>query len=183
MAAKPFAFNLCTPPATKLQLNTPPAPRGARLADSSDEESSDDEARCRHLNPSLNPAFPRPNPKPYASPGAQATPEPKQAEGAASMAAVGAEAEAKVAAEAAAAISEDGLLKAPENPLYCPFTQRIMRDPVVLADGHTYERGPAEKYLAQFGTSPRTGEKLPSKAVLPNLMARELCQCAMQLEL
>ena len=93
------------------------------------------------------------------------------------------EAEAKVAAEAAAAIGEDGLLKAPENPLYCPFTQRIMRDPVVLADGHTYERAPAEKYLAQFGTSPRTGEKLASKAVLPNLMARELCKCAMQLEL
>ena len=97
--------------------------------------------------------------------------------------AAGVEAEAKVAAEAAAAIGEDGLLKAPENPLYCPFTQRIMRDPVVLADGHTYERAPAEKYLAQWGTSPRTGEKLASKAVLPNLMARELCKCAMQLEL
>jgi hypothetical protein len=37
-----------------------------------------------------------------------------------------------------AAIGKDGLLKAPENPLYCPFTQRIMLDPVVLADGHTY---------------------------------------------
>ena len=73
--------------------------------------------------------------------------------------------------------------KAPENPLYCPFTQRIMVDPVVLSDGHTYERKPAEKYLAQFGTSPRTGKKLASKAMLPNLMARELCECAMQLEL
>ena len=75
------------------------------------------------------------------------------------------------------------MLKAPENPLYCPFTQRIMVDPVVLSDGHTYERKPAEKYLSQFGTSPRTGKKLASKAMLPNLMARELCECAMQLEL
>ena len=126
-----------------------------------------------------------PKPRSPSNTGAQATPEPEQAEGAAPTAAgaAGVEAEAKVAAEAAAAIGEDGLLKAPENPLYCPFTQRIMRDPVVLADGHTYERAPAEKYLAQWGTSPRTGEKLASKAVLPNLMARELCKCAMQLEL
>ena len=50
----------------------------------------------------------------------------------------GAAGAARVAAEVEAAIGKDGLLKAPENPLYCPFTQRIMLDPVVLADGHTY---------------------------------------------
>ena len=58
-----------------------------------------------------------------------------------------------------------------------------MQDPVVLADGHTYERKPAELYLAKFGTSPRTGEKLAHKSMVSNLMARELCSCAAQLEL
>ena len=53
----------------------------------------------------------------------------------------------------------------------------------VAADGHTYERKPAEQYLSKFGTSPRTGAKLAHKSVLPNLMARELCACALQLEL
>ena len=31
--------------------------------------------------------------------------------------------------------------------------------------------------------SDRTGAKLAHKSVLPNLMARELCKCALQLEL
>jgi len=87
------------------------------------------------------------------------------------------------AAVAASMLTAEGLLAPPENPLYCPFTQQIMRDPVVLADGHTYERKAVEAYLAQFDLSPRTGERLSSKAMLPNHMARELCKCALQLEL
>ena len=86
-------------------------------------------------------------------------------------------------AAAEAALSKEGLLKAPESPLCCPFTQSVMRDPVVLADGYTYERKPAVAYLARFDHSPRTGEKLPNKAVLPNYMAQELCKCALQLEM
>ena len=87
------------------------------------------------------------------------------------------------AADAASMLTAEGLLAPPENPLYCPFTQQIMRDPVVLADGHTYERKAVEAYLAQFDLSPRTGERLSNKAMLPNHMARELCKCALQLEL
>ena len=58
-----------------------------------------------------------------------------------------------------------------------------MQDPVVLADGYTYERKPALAYLAKFDRSPRTGERLQSKAVWPNHMAKELCACAKQLEM
>ena len=58
-----------------------------------------------------------------------------------------------------------------------------MRDPVVLADGYTYERKAAEAYLKRFDRSPRTGERLASKTVLPNFMAQELCKCALQLEM
>lgn len=74
-------------------------------------------------------------------------------------------------------------LKAPEHPLVCPFTQAVMSDPVILADGHTYERKAAEEYLKAHDRSPRTGEKLAHKSVLPNLMALELCQAARALEL
>lgn len=45
------------------------------------------------------------------------------------------------------------------------------------------ERKAAEQYLAKFDASPRTGEKLRHKEILPNLMARELCSCAMKLEM
>ena len=84
---------------------------------------------------------------------------------------------------AEAALTEKGLLNPPETPLCCPFTRQVMKDPVILADGHTYERTAAQAYLQKFDHSPRTGEKLSHKSVLPNLMARELCACALQLEL
>ena len=84
---------------------------------------------------------------------------------------------------AAEALDADGLLRPPENPLVCAFTQQLMEDPVILADGHTYERKAAEAYLAKFDRSPRTGEKLAHKSVLPNLLAREMCMCAKQLEM
>ena len=54
---------------------------------------------------------------------------------------------------------------------------------MVLADGYTYERKPALAYLAKFDRSPRTGEKLASKAVIANHMAKELCSCAKTLEM
>ena len=70
-------------------------------------------------------------------------------------------------------------LKAPENPLVCPFTGAVMKEPVILADGHTYEKVVVEKYLEDHDESPRTGEKLKHKSILPNLMAEELCKLAL----
>ena len=52
--------------------------------------------------------------------------------------------------------------------LRCPITYKAMRDPVVTADGHSYERAAIERWLAQQDTSPLTGEKLPHKQLLPN---------------
>ena len=40
----------------------------------------------------------------------------------------------------------------------------------------------AEKYLAQSDLSPRTGQKLASKTMLPNLMAAELCKLALRFD-
>ena len=45
----------------------------------------------------------------------------------------------------------------------CPITRALMRDPVVCADGHSYERGAVERWLRRSNTSPKTG------AVLANL--------------
>jgi hypothetical protein len=47
----------------------------------------------------------------------------------------------------------------------CPLTKQCMFDPVVAADGHTYERSAIEKHMEAAGenaTSPLTGEKLAS---------------------
>ena len=47
-----------------------------------------------------------------------------------------------------------------------------MRDPVVTADGHTYERAAICEWLEQRSTSPMTGENLAHRAVVPNVALR-----------
>ncbi|KAL0030823.1 hypothetical protein WJX77_008253 [Trebouxia sp. C0004] len=43
---------------------------------------------------------------------------------------------------------------APHHLLCCPITQELMVDPVIAADGHTYERDAFEKWLLRSSTSP-----------------------------
>jgi hypothetical protein len=43
-----------------------------------------------------------------------------------------------------------------------------MHDPVVLSDGHTYERRHIERWLQEHSTSPVSNEELQQKAVFPN---------------
>ena len=50
----------------------------------------------------------------------------------------------------------------------CPISCEIMEDPVVCADGHTYERSEIEGWLANHNTSPKTNEVLESTALVPN---------------
>merc|ERR1719313_1607536 len=51
---------------------------------------------------------------------------------------------------------------------YCPISQQVMHDPVVLSDGHTYERRHIERWLQEHTTSPVSNEELPQKAMFPN---------------
>ncbi len=44
-----------------------------------------------------------------------------------------------------------------------------MWQPVMAADGHTYERAAIEAWLARSDRSPMTNELLPSKVLVPNL--------------
>ncbi len=52
--------------------------------------------------------------------------------------------------------------------------QEIMRDPVVCADGYSYERGAIEEWLAGHATSPVTNEPLPHKLVISNHGLRDV---------
>ncbi|GBG66549.1 hypothetical protein CBR_g63131 [Chara braunii] len=50
----------------------------------------------------------------------------------------------------------------------CPITAEIMEDPVVAADGYTYERIGIEGWFIKHQTSPMTNLKLPHKLLVPN---------------
>lgn len=54
----------------------------------------------------------------------------------------------------------------------CPITCELMIDPVMTVDGHTYERKAISEWLETHDTSPLTGEALPQKWLVPNLLIR-----------
>merc|ERR1719476_222002 len=54
----------------------------------------------------------------------------------------------------------------------CPITHGVMTDPVVSADGYSYERAAIEQWLATSRKSPVTGLQLPHKHLVPNQALR-----------
>lgn len=52
----------------------------------------------------------------------------------------------------------------------CPITGEPMREPVVAADGHTYERSAIARWLQTSDKSPLTGSVLLHKNLVPNYM-------------
>lgn len=54
--------------------------------------------------------------------------------------------------------------------LQCPITHDLMSDPVIAADGHTYERAAIEEWLQTNATSPMTNEALPHLDLIPNYL-------------
>ena len=62
----------------------------------------------------------------------------------------------------------------------CPLTHQLMADPVVAADGHTYEREAIEQWLQHQQahgkplTSPKTNEPLAHSHLIPNHQLRAL---------
>ena len=62
-----------------------------------------------------------------------------------------------------------------ESRLACPLARARMVDPVVAADGFSYERAAIERWLADGErASPVTREPLATLALLPNTTLREL---------
>lgn len=58
--------------------------------------------------------------------------------------------------------------------LCCPITQELLTEPVVAADGNTYERLAIEAWLQQSDTSPLTNEALPHKGLVPNKLVKAI---------
>jgi len=56
----------------------------------------------------------------------------------------------------------------------CPITHDIMRDPVVGADGYTYERSAIARWFETSRKSPVTGQTLPHTDLVPNHSVRTL---------
>ena len=50
----------------------------------------------------------------------------------------------------------------------CPVTFSVMRDPVICADGHSYEREAIVEWHLTHDTSPVTNVQLPDKTLAPN---------------
>lgn len=50
----------------------------------------------------------------------------------------------------------------------CPITFEILEEPVVCADGHTYEKSAIELWLKTHNTSPKTNAPLPHKHLIVN---------------
>jgi hypothetical protein len=77
--------------------------------------------------------------------------------------------------ERAAAAAGDGGAAAAEPPAdyLCPITNELMDDPVVAADGHSYEREAIETWFRGHNTSPMTNQVIPL-ALLPNVTLRKV---------
>ncbi|KAL3339530.1 hypothetical protein AABB24_028232 [Solanum stoloniferum] len=63
----------------------------------------------------------------------------------------------------------------PPPEYLCPLSHQLMKDPVVLASGQTYDRPFIEKWLNKGSrTCPETKEVLPNSDLIPNLLMRKL---------
>ncbi|KAK9830051.1 hypothetical protein WJX72_009437 [[Myrmecia] bisecta] len=69
-----------------------------------------------------------------------------------------------------------------EDTISCPITQEVMRDPVICADGHTYERSAIAAWLKVHHTSPMTNELLASKDLIPNAAVRQVVSLFLMLQ-
>jgi len=65
----------------------------------------------------------------------------------------------------------------PPPDISCCITLNVMRDPVIAADGKSYEREAIEKYWQKAGSpiSPITRQKLPDRTLVPNVNLRSIC--------
>lgn len=59
------------------------------------------------------------------------------------------------------------------NCFICCIGYEVMVDPVICADGHSYERVHIEAWLSNSSTSPKTNLILPHKNLIPNLALKE----------
>ena len=56
--------------------------------------------------------------------------------------------------------SIEGMKEEIIDDISCPITREIMIEPVVLSDGHTYEKEAVKIWLREHNTSPKTNKPL-----------------------
>jgi hypothetical protein len=86
---------------------------------------------------------------------------------------------ADATASGAAAAGGAGLGNGVPRGLMCPITLTLMADPVIAADGHTYERSAIEQWLANRANanrSPCTGLVLQHAQLVPNIALKMVIQ-------
>jgi len=65
------------------------------------------------------------------------------------------------------------------SEMLCPISLQLMRQPVVAADGVTYEQREIERWLESSNRSPATGAPLAHNGLYPNLALRDMiARCA-----
>jgi hypothetical protein len=64
----------------------------------------------------------------------------------------------------------------PPNALFCPINHTLMRDPVVIQDGMSYERTSIEGWFATHKTSPLTNAPVDTRIILPNTNLRNIIE-------
>ncbi|XP_008811326.2 U-box domain-containing protein 9-like [Phoenix dactylifera] len=72
---------------------------------------------------------------------------------------------------------KDGKIGSPEIPQHflCPISSELMRDPVILASGQTYERPFIQEWLNSGNrTCPQTQQILPNTTLIPNHAVRSM---------
>ena len=74
---------------------------------------------------------------------------------------------AVASAPPAAAAPTAATMEAPVD-FFCPITQEMMVDPVICADGHSYERAAITQWLSSHATSPKTNAQLEHTNLIPN---------------
>jgi hypothetical protein len=77
----------------------------------------------------------------------------------------------------------DAISETPDE-YQCPITMEVMNDPVMAADGHTYERAAIEQWFSQNSSgpilSPKTNRGLPNTGLTPNHALKALIQDHLQ---
>eukprot|EP00210_Caulerpa_lentillifera_P006947 g6642.t1 len=66
------------------------------------------------------------------------------------------------------------MLAVVDDSIHCPITFEVMKDPVIAADGHTYERRAIEQWLRQKKESPVTRQPISSNLLTPNLVIKHV---------
>ncbi|KAH6559334.1 hypothetical protein KP509_1Z013500 [Ceratopteris richardii] len=81
----------------------------------------------------------------------------------------------KLSSSAMASVEKPGSPIVPDD-FRCPISLELMRDPVIVATGQTYERASIERWLEGHRTCPKTRAVLPHTILTPNYVLRSLIE-------